>query len=224
MIKFDDLTNSNRGFVEDINVHHKNQVLLVSFGGVGKKFEFFGIISNLECDKIYIKDPSQSWYQKGIDHIINNIDKLISYLSEKVKEYKKVCFLGNSMGGYAAILFGVLLNIDHVFSFSPQTFIDKENRNYYNDSRWSEHIEKIYNYNDVIKKYFDIINILNEQYKTIISIYYSSSDKLDEIHSLRLKDKKNIFLDCRPEGGHSLVKLIRNSGELKQIIIKSITI
>jgi esterase/lipase len=45
----------------------------------------------------------------------------------KINKYDNICFIGNSMGGYAAILFGTLLNIDNIISFAPQTFIDKFN-------------------------------------------------------------------------------------------------
>ena len=39
---------------------------------------------------------------------------------------KKVVFLGNSAGGYAAILFGVLLQVDSVYAFSPPTLLRKK--------------------------------------------------------------------------------------------------
>src|SRR5690554_537187 len=89
-----------------------NKNLLVSFGGIYQGlgipvFEFFNSISDIECDKIFLRDFNQAWYHKGVDSNLDDMEKVIEFLRSTIRKnkYDKVCFLGNSMGGYAALLF-----------------------------------------------------------------------------------------------------------------------
>ena len=117
-----------------------NSDVIVTFGGINQGigipvFEFFNILSDSKFDKIFIRDFNQMWYLKGIDEEISSFNNLLDYLRSLIKDYDRVIFLGNSMGGYAAILFGILLDVDKVISFSPQTFIGKFNRFIHFDNR-----------------------------------------------------------------------------------------
>ena len=219
-----EIEKTQKGLLTDFK-GYKN--LLVSFGGIQQGFgmpvfEFFNSISDIQCDKIYFRDFNQAWYQKGVDSELNHIDKIIEYLEGIInsKKYDKICFLGNSMGGYASILFGSILNVDKVIAFAPQTFINKFNRKLTSDKRWEEQIEKVYVYKDKRKKFFDLKKCLRRKksFKTQIHIYYSPNHVLDKKHAERLKFKTNIILHPIGEGGHSVVKTIRNQGELKTII------
>jgi predicted esterase YcpF (UPF0227 family) len=204
-----------------------SSILLVSFGGIRQGlgvpvFEFFNSISYIECDKIFLRDFNQSWYQKGVDSELNHVDKVLNYLRKIIdkNEYKNICFLGNSMGGYASILFGTILNVDTVISFAPQTFINRINRFMKKDKRWSHEINLIYNYDLKRKEYFDLKKYLkkNNAYKTKINIYYSSSHTLDSKHSERLLHVKGVNLIPFEKGGHSVVKTLRDNGQLKALL------
>ncbi len=220
----DDIEKTRKGYLVDLR-GHKN--LLLSFGGIHQGlqmpvFEFFNSISDIDCDKIFLRDFHQAWYQKGVDSELNHIDKLIEHLREQIaiNQYDKICFLGNSMGGYAAILFGTLLNVDSVISFAPQTFIDRLNRWRSWDRRWTKELSSVYAFKEKRPEYFDLKNQLStlDSYKTQINIYYSKNDRLDRYHAERLKSTRNILLHPRPEEGHDIVKQIRNSGELKALL------
>jgi hypothetical protein len=205
---------------------HGNDKLLVSFGGIKQGygmpiFEFKKTISAIQCDKIYIRDFEQAWYHKGISKEINSIDELEKLLNNILSKnnYKKICFIGNSMGAYAAILLGTILDVDNILAFAPQSFIDKSNRLINFDFRWKKQISSIYKYKKRKKIFFDLKkHLLNSTYKTNINIYYSPFYKLDKIHSERLQNNKNIFLHTISEGGHNIVKTIRDNGELSSII------
>ena len=220
----DDIEKTNKGKLEEINGQSN---LLVSFGGVNQGlgmpvFEFFNSISDIHCDKIYLRDFQQAWYQKGVDSEIDNLDKVVEYLNNIISKnnYDKVCFLGNSMGGYAAILFGIILNVDSVISFAPQSFIDISNRLRNFDARWMKKISKIYFYKGKRSEYFDLKKHLSKckPYKTEINVYYSPNHRLDRKHAERLKKQENIILHPISAGGHAVVKVVRNSGELKSLI------
>ena len=220
----EEIEKTEKGLLIDFN-GHKN--LLVSFGGIQQGlgmpvFEFFNSISDIQCDKIYFRDFNQAWYQKGVDSDLNHIDKITKYLEDIInnKQYNKICFLGNSMGGYASILFGSILNIDKVVAFAPQTFINKSNRILNFDSRWRKQINKVYDYKAKRKEFFDLKKCLKRKasFKTQINIYYSPNHRLDKKHAERLKSETNVILHPIDEGGHSVVKTVRNNGELKSLI------
>ena len=223
----DEIEKTKKGNLTDFK-GSKN--LLVSFGGIKQGlgmpvFEFFNSISDIPCDKIFLRDFNQAWYQKGVDDELDHIDKVIEYLKNVLSKnkYDKVCFLGNSMGGYGALLFGSILNVDCVISFAPQSFIDKRNRIINFDIRWIKKINNIYRFEKKRMQYFDLKEHLNTNpsYKTQLNIYYSPKHRLDKKHAERLKELKNVILHPIQKGGHEVVKIVRNNGELKDLIIST---
>ncbi|RLJ20353.1 hypothetical protein DJ031_05995 [bacterium endosymbiont of Escarpia laminata] len=113
-----------------IELSYKDGPLLIAFGGVAGRrglppFELINITKNLKANKIYLRDLQQVWYQSGVSGISTNIDETASFLRNIIDEngINKVAVFGNSMGGYAAIIIGVLIKASCVHAFSPQTFI-----------------------------------------------------------------------------------------------------
>lgn len=166
--------------------------LLVSFGGIQQwlgmpVFEFFNSISDIECDKIFFRDFNQAWYQKGVDNGLNSTNKIITHLEDKIdaKQYNKVCFLGNSMGGYALILFGSILNVDNVISFAPQTFIDRFNRLLNFDRRWSKQIRKVHRYENKRKEFFDLKKFLRQIILTRQKLIFTTLPMTDLIENMQ---------------------------------------
>jgi hypothetical protein len=111
------------------SILHGNKTAIVCFGGKGLKFggilpfEFLNYLSSNyqdQCDLYFFIDEHQSWYHEGIKGITTSIDDTVLYLKNLLRNYDKVLFMGTSAGGYAAILFGSLCNVN-VISFIPQT-------------------------------------------------------------------------------------------------------
>lgn len=118
---------------------NKDTIIIAFAGGAIKnvvKFEFVNFLSKHypELEKHFYIDLYAAWYHKGIGGISSDIDTTTNYLKEQIKDFKQVIFIGASSGGYAAILFGSLLNIDTVIAFKPQTQIPSNNlKNIVND-------------------------------------------------------------------------------------------
>lgn len=209
---------------EILFINSENNSVIVAFGGIKHGigmplFEFKRIISSYDnYNQYFFKDNSQSWYHNGIKGFASNIDDLTQSLSKLISNYDKVVFIGNSMGGYAAIHFGVLLNIDLVLAFSPQTFIDKFRRFYYKDNRWKKQIRNT----QILKnkpKYFNLKKTLkSKNYQTEIKVFYSSLDKFDNIHVNRIRNYKNVKTFNYDLGGHNLVTILKENEILKQIL------
>lgn len=213
----------NKGILIDEVKNSRN--LLVSFGGIKQGmgipvFEFYKSFQTIECNKIFIRDFKQMWYQKGVDEEISSIAKLIDHLDRLLtkKNYSKVCFIGNSMGGFGAILCGAILNIDKVIVFSPQTFIDRKNRILKMDRRWQKQISNVYK-NSNSTSLFDLKQVIKKKkIQTKFDIHYSTDDRLDRVHAERLSKISQVNLFSYNKGGHNLVKELKASKQLESIL------
>lgn len=75
-IEKEKLENTKSGRLEDFK---GNKNLFVSFGsimqGLGMPvFEFFNSISDITCDKVFLRDFHLAWYQKGVDDELDHIE------------------------------------------------------------------------------------------------------------------------------------------------------
>lgn len=111
-----------------------SRTLLVSFAGHGLKYggvpkiEFSNFLKKhfSHIDAQFYVDCNCKCYHNGIQGVTNNIDETVEYLKDKFKNYERVICLGVSAGGYAAILFGSLLNVDTVIAFIPPTILRRK--------------------------------------------------------------------------------------------------
>lgn len=68
---------------------------------------------------IFLRDIYKKWYVYGINTKCCSIEKVYELLKKETVGYD-VTTVGNSAGGYAAVLFGSMLQARHCFSFSGQ--------------------------------------------------------------------------------------------------------
>jgi hypothetical protein len=136
---------------------------------VNNKFEWFGLRIKKGYKHIFIRDIQKQWYLKGINNQINSIEKIKIFLENEIKGYKTI-MIGSSAGGYAAVLFGSLLNSEYIYSFNGQFKVDDLLESS------SELIDPIIfreKDNLLINKYFSIKKFINNPNK----IFYFHSNK-----------------------------------------------
>lgn len=110
-----------------------SKTLIISFGGSQSglgtlaMFEFKNFLEKHypSLDKLFYIDDHQDWYQQGIKGITKSIDETVSHIRHLTKNYDKIICIGSSSGGYAAILFGSLLDVDTVLTFNAQTYLNR---------------------------------------------------------------------------------------------------
>ena len=92
---------------------------MVAFGGMGgtfgmPHFEFSNLTSGFSVNKIYIRDLYRMWYHGGLPGITDHIEGIAHYLARQIqlRDIKKTIMVGNSMGGYAALLLGWMLEAE----------------------------------------------------------------------------------------------------------------
>ena len=229
--QFESLTKDiKKSFIADFSEDSK--VLLVAFGGVGGElsipaFEFFNLTRGFPVKKIFIRDLKQVWYACGVPELGNSIEEVAASLAQyRDREgVKKVILVGNSMGGYAALLFGWLIQADIVHAFCPQTYINQKLRFLHFDSRWKSYLKKMYRNKEVKNTYFDLKKVFTlELKKTLFYIHYTKGDRIDRIHAQRMAKFPGVVL-CGYEGSdHWMVHSLKKTGTLKKILTKSLAI
>ena len=182
-----------------------SETLVISFAGHDRmfglipRFEFVNFMETRfkNISRHFYTDKYLNSYNQGIHEITNNIDETIDYLRNEIKNYKNVICLGVSSGGYAAILFGSLLNINYVLAFIPQTL--RRNKN-------------------IDEKYRDISKFINETTKYYLYGDLSVSDVMNCHHISqceRISHHSNVFLIKKK---YINLKEMRDTGELYAIL------
>jgi hypothetical protein len=204
--------------------------LLLSFGGIRGRsgmtpFEFFNLTSDLAIKRLFIRDIHQSWYHAGLENISEDIHSSHEFLRQELNSLalSRVVIVGNSAGGFAAILFGLWLNVDVVHVFAPQTFMSPFSRLRYGDFRWP--IESLRLYTSLLAKK-SVLNLkpllLNFRGKTRFHIHYGSENRLDSHHALYLSDIPHVTLHPYQSQSHAFIKDLKQSGELKALLLSAI--
>ncbi len=215
------LDNANYSVLLDKQVGSDS--LLISFGGIANAlpipvFEFMRSLDQYEVNKVFIRDFRQCWYTNGIEGISNTPFETIKYLHSLIDNFgkKRVVFMGNSAGGYAAMLYGQILNVSEVHAFSPQTFIDSWHRLLYWDRRWPKEIS---NLNKDYQDFFDLKQVFKKYGggSTVHHMYWDKRHRLDNFHAKRMKGKFITYHSYKT-GGHAVIKQLRNNGELESIL------
>lgn len=102
-------------------------LLLICFSGRRSgEFEWVNITEGLKAKKLFLRDMKDHWYLFGLDGNTLGPDNLVSFLKEEIKLSKtsKVITIGASMGAYAAILYGCLLNVNDILAISPMSNLE----------------------------------------------------------------------------------------------------
>lgn len=207
-----------------VDLRYPGAPLLFAFGGIAGKmaafppFEFFRLTHHLQVNKAYIRDLNRSWYHAGLAGITQDMEGTVDYLKGIVQESEtdRLVVFGSSMGGYAALLFGALLNAEATHSFSPHTVLtDKRN------VRNREELKSVHE--KYSTRYFDLNDFLSPtEASGDIHIYYDRTNRKDRKHISHLDDDLNLRLYPFPGGGHNLVKYLKAAGELKKIVEASL--
>lgn len=222
------LWGADASIIEDFS--SDSPALLLAFAGLHQRFgmpvfEFDRITSRLPVKRLLMRDLTQSKYQQGVPGVGTGVGEVAAYLKRRIDATgcRRVVAVGGSAGGFAALLFGHLLEVEEVHAFSPQTFIDTENRARYGDDR-SEAIHANVNRDCAQdRQYFDLANVFAaNQVGTAFHVHYGNRHLLDTIHAKRMESFANIQLHEYDYDGHSVVRKLKEDGMLEAILRSAI--
>lgn len=182
--------------------------IIVSFSGQGgsdmgtiPRLEFVNFLEKhySKYERHFYQDSKNKWYHCGIDEISTDVDATLEYLQGKIKKFDEVIFIGSSAGGYAAILFGSLLNVDKVIAFKPQTMIKLQN--------------------DIDEKYINLKEFINSTTKYYVYGDVGIDIDKDPLHHIshcyRINNGPNIHVNTNYTVD---LKILRDKGDLLQIM------
>lgn len=213
------LKDSSVGYRLDLEV--PSSVLLCTFAGVWLQdatpgFQFVHVTSDLSVRRAFFTDIDQLLYQKGVrglgDSVVEVADALRGIHAESGAE--RVVYTGNSMGGFAAILFGVLAGADDVQVFSPQTDLQNPSA-----SRYPENVERALA--STATPYLSLPTLIDEtpvDECPQITIHYSAFNLRDHRHANALAGRPRVQIHRYPIMSHSLASALRDTGLLSTIL------
>src|SRR4051794_20462937 len=185
------LEDDQRGMVVD--PQPSSSALLVAFGGIAHRlamppFEFFRLASALEVNKVFLRDLDESWYHCGVRGMSADVDSTAAALQRIVRETgaERVVFTGNSAGGYASLLFGVLSPTPvTVHAFSAQTFLGRRARLLSLDHRWQKQMRRVQRI-DGGSPTMDLRKVISgTESRSALHLHYGRSHRLDRPHAPR---------------------------------------
>ena len=213
-----------------LDLESQGRSLLILFGGIAggvsmPVFEFFRLTADIPAKKAFLRDPRRGWYQLGIPGVGDTSADVRGFLDAVIQRSgaERVVMAGASAGGYAALLFGAWCGAHDVLAFSPQTFIDAENRKAAGDDRWAEQIDDLYAAMSERSPMLDVLEVLPSAAPgTRFQVHLSSDDPLDVFHGHRLAGCQGVELFAHENGGHRLVKTLRDRGVLRPMLITAL--
>lgn len=202
--------------------------VMIAFGGIKlglgmPTFEFFQLARGMPAHKLFFRDVHQAWYHRGLPGVGARIDEIAAFIRAEITSMgaTRVAVFGNSMGGYAALLFGALVNAHEVHVFAPQTFLSPWSLIRRRDFRWKRDIWRVY-FSADRSAYLDLREALRSATATQFHVHYSAKNKLDAVHARHLSGISNVHLHDHPEGGHRVVKALRDNGTLQEIVRRAL--
>jgi hypothetical protein len=181
-----------------------------------RPFAFFTMLAEIDVKAAFVRDHSEAWYHHGVAGVGDDVDAVAARLRELAENAEETVMLGGSSGGYAAILFGALLDRE-VHAFSPQTFIDPALREQHRDRRFGREFAALGD--DIDMRYADLRPLV-EQMEAPVHIYYASQHRLDSLHAERLADLGNVTLHPFDWDSHLLVRELRDRGWLEPFLVE----
>jgi pimeloyl-ACP methyl ester carboxylesterase len=193
--------------VENTEADKADSVIL-SFTGLGhrvedthiQKPEFYGT-GRAFAATVFITDKTRSW-GNALDFDV--ITKLIApYIKGR-----KIFTIGNSMGGFNAILAGHYFPVEACVAFAPQFSVDRRVVPW--EDRWSKAIARI--------KSFDVGVISDFMNDTTRYYLFSGGRGLDYFHAALFPKGPNIFHYRFNRLGHHLSGKLKKRGALDDLI------
>lgn len=189
-----------------------SETLVVSLTGIGKKVagmlpdEFVGIAwAGGRNTSIFISDLRRTWYNdtrvlsESVDHIRRIADRL---------RPRRIVAIGNSMGGFGAIVLSSLMEISTVISFVPQYSVDRDLMR--DDPRWQGWR---------VRLPAMVYRTAGEYFVPRTNYYtFHGSGPLDNLHTRLFPIRGNVHSFVFPRLRHNLAAVLKENGHLAPLI------
>lgn len=176
-------------------------------------YHFLELVSSFPVKKLFVRDIQDAWYNRGLRGITQDVPSTANYLQNIIAQQKvnKVVFLGASSGGYAALLYGYLLQVNEIHAFGAQTKIPNN----------PEEIELLKN---LTSEYFNLAKIYQiKPNNTDCHLYFDNQFPPDVEHAYRLREIDRVKLHGYCAGvGHKIAMWLKHQAMLEPIILNAL--
>lgn len=222
------------GFVVD--APHANAPLVIAFGFVNweslSDFDFDGRTlkmaerTGVPLNRILLRDTANLWYQHGVSGLGRDADEVAAALRGWIERLRPsgVVTVGQSMGGYAAILFGTLVGADRVLSFGPLSYLRPDWARRDGDTRWLSTFDKLHRFAPA-RLYDDLPALLRATPRPpAIRVVIGSANEagqpinLDRLHAQRLVDCPGVSVQEFSHAPHAVVQWLIEQGHIDELL------
>lgn len=207
----------------------ESRVLVVSFSGLKQNpeavpgFSLRRTFTGLPVKKLYLRDLHRAWFLRGLRGVTSNVGETVDFLRAEAASVhaRRVILTGYSLGGFAALLYGSLLDADEVHAISPQTFLSFWRRLCCGDNRWRRYVLPLHF--GPTKPFHDLRPWMEKcDPRTKLHLHFASDSRLDTVHARYLANGPGVIVHDHKNGGHRLVTALMESGELRAIFERAI--
>lgn len=226
--------NADAGFM--LNAPHANAPLVITFAFVSwdslPAFDFVGRVKKLSATTtrpincLYLRDSANLWYQHGVAGLGRDVHETVNRLREVINAVRptSVSVVGQSMGGYAAVLFGALLGVDRVLAFGPLSYLRPDWARRDGDTRWIGVMDKLAQY-PPSPCYDDLPALLSRSTALPdIQLIYGTGpeadhiDNVDALHADRFRQIEDIRVTEFADAPHAVVKWLIDQGRIDEVL------
>lgn len=210
-----------------------SRTLLIAFGGLQGRlampaFEFFNSTRGIPVKRVFVRDLRQAWYHRGLSGEEATLMDVVDSLRELIarSEVERLVVIGNSAGGYAALVFGTLLGADTVVCFSPQTVLDLEVWREMKDARWEGELRPLVESKALDTHWTDLRSALPvaRSKDTRYMVFFDTRERLDRLHAERLAGIAGVRLYRLGRGGHMVPLWLRKCGALERVMRQALSV
>jgi SAM-dependent methyltransferase len=206
------------------------RTLLIVFGGVTgwlevPRFDFLRVVRGIPVKWIVVRDLQQAWYHRGIPGHGATIAETADALSSLIARHdvERVVTMGASAGGYAALLFGALLDAEQALCFAPQTVLDLDVLARMGDHRWERHLASLAAEDALDEQWTDLLGVLGSApAATRCHVYFDDSFHPDRAHAERLRALECVRLYRFGAGRHQIGRLLAKTGVLAPLLRRAV--
>jgi pimeloyl-ACP methyl ester carboxylesterase len=201
-----------------------------SFGYYGrlKKLE---MLSGQKINKILVRDKKYKWYHYGIEGFGDDVMEVTKKLNDIIEKLSpsKIFTMGQSMGGYAAILYGALLQVDKIIAFGALSCFQSQKLELIRDYRWMSLVKEV---EKSPPKVFanDLVELLKNNpvdADIFYGIFPGHVDRTmavnpDAVHMMQFYGLSQVNIYSFHEAEHAVSEYLRRTGVLDDMLLNRI--
>ncbi len=174
-------------------------------------------------NRVLLRDRRNLWYLQGVPGFGASLMETVETLGGLIQAIapSEVWCVGESMGGYAALLYGILLKADRILSFGPLSSFSADFAKAYGDLRWHDVMTR------VDSTPADLPDLVRQSgYEGIIHLVAGTGAgpeapdavNLDVMHAERFAALPRVWRHYYPDAEHAVTKWLADHGRFDEIL------